>query len=78
MFNNKYAQPGIKCGRVVQLAINPGRRNIVRLLLKHGAKIGLPQPIWRQHKCCMIPREVYFRIIAGLKEVVEARTYSST
>lgn len=63
----EYTRPSLGCGRVVQLAMDLGRRDIARVLLENGADINLPQPTWRHHQCDMVPRDVFFRIIASLR-----------
>ncbi|KAH8808665.1 putative serine/threonine-protein kinase ypk [Xylogone sp. PMI_703] len=68
-YNRNY----VECGRPVQLAMELGHEDLVRLLLENGANIDLPQPVWwvqpawRRHNCKMIPREVYHQITARLR-----------
>ncbi|OBT70942.1 hypothetical protein VF21_09974 [Pseudogymnoascus sp. 05NY08] len=66
------------CGRVVQIAMELGHLEIVQLLLDGGVDIDLPQPVWpvRFHKCPLVPRSVYLRVIAGLEAAVVARKSS--
>jgi serum/glucocorticoid-regulated kinase 2 len=59
--------PSMYCGRVVQLAMDLGRRDMVRVLLEAGADIGMGQPVWKHHECMMMPMEDYFRILDGLR-----------
>ena len=59
----------MKCGRPIQLAMELGHENLVRLLLENGADISLAQPVWRYHDCKMIPREVYHQITARLRSI---------
>jgi serum/glucocorticoid-regulated kinase 2 len=54
------------CGRVIQLAMELGHQEMVHLLLDSGADIYLPQPVWRFHRCPMVPRIAHLRITAGL------------
>ncbi|KAH7346768.1 protein kinase [Rhexocercosporidium sp. MPI-PUGE-AT-0058] len=58
---------GMACGRVVQLAMELGKQEIVQLLLDSGADVELPQPVWRFHECLPVPRVVYLRVTAGLR-----------
>lgn len=64
----------LSCGRVVQLAMSLGHREIVQLLLAAGADINLAQPIWSGHTCEMIPRKEYLEITAGLRAAMAATT----
>ncbi|KAK7731089.1 Serine/threonine-protein kinase [Cytospora paraplurivora] len=64
---DEYSRPTTGCGRVVQLAMDLGHLDIVRLLIASGADISLEQPVWRLHECEMVPRDVYFKVIAGLR-----------
>lgn len=64
--------PSMACGRVIQLAMDLGHQDMVRLLLNSGADIGLAQPVWRYHECEMVPRDIYFKITAGLRAAAEA------
>ncbi|EHK27181.1 uncharacterized protein TRIVIDRAFT_34258 [Trichoderma virens Gv29-8] len=63
----------VRCGRVIQVAKELGRQDMVELFLEMGADIHLPQPTWQFHDCPMIPRAVYFRVTAGLRELEVAR-----
>lgn len=58
---------GMRCGRVVQLAIDLGWQHAVRLLLEYGADISLAQHTWRHHECAMVPRDGYFKIVSDLR-----------
>ncbi|KAH9211031.1 protein kinase, partial [Leptodontidium sp. 2 PMI_412] len=58
---------GMACGRVVQLAMELGKQEIVQQLLDSGADVELPQPVWRFHECRPVPRIVYLRVTAGLR-----------
>lgn len=69
----EYKSPSMRCGRVVQLAMDLGRYGVVQLLLEYGADIGLGQPDWRYHDCAMIPRDVYLKVVASLRAEVTAR-----
>lgn len=62
-----WTQMHVKCGRAIQLAMDLGNREIVELLLDHGAEINLAQPVWQFHQCNMIPRTVYLKITADLR-----------
>lgn len=70
--SSEYSPPfRLACGRVVQLAMSLGHGEIVRMLLRAGADVGLAQPNWRGHWCEMIPRREYLEITAGLKAAVD-------
>jgi serum/glucocorticoid-regulated kinase 2 len=72
----QYPQPtqiSISCGRVVQLAMDLGRQDIVHLLLDSGADINLKQPVWRFHECWPVQRAVYLKVTAGLRAAAAAR-----
>lgn len=69
----EFKRPSMRCGRVAQLAMDLGRQHVVQLLLEHGADISLAQHNWRHHECAMIPRDVYFKIVAGLRAEAMAR-----
>lgn len=60
------------CGRVIQLAMELGQREIVDLLLDSGADIGLQQPVWRFHECLAVPRALHLRVTAGLRAAAAA------
>jgi len=69
---------GFLCGRVVQLAMQLGHRDVVDALLEGGADIRLPSsewpvlrdfsPIKPKHFCPMVPRSMYLQVTAGLEE----------
>jgi serum/glucocorticoid-regulated kinase 2 len=59
----------MECGRPIQLAMELGHEDLVRLLLENGADIGLAQPVWRHHDCKMIPREIHHQITARLTSI---------
>jgi hypothetical protein len=44
---------------------------MVQLLLEYGADIGLTSPVWgaRGHKCWLVPRLMYHRVTAALREI---------
>lgn len=67
----------VTCGRVIQEAMELGHRDMVGLFLDSGADIHLPQPVWQFHDCPMIPRAVYLRVTARLREVEAARQLAS-
>ncbi|EAT81126.1 hypothetical protein HBI56_104630 [Parastagonospora nodorum] len=58
---------GFSCGRAVQLGMELGRFDIVRVLRSNGADIGLERPVWdvRDHRCEAVPREVWQRVVWG-------------
>ncbi|KAK8029847.1 hypothetical protein PG993_011138, partial [Apiospora rasikravindrae] len=70
-------------GRAVQLAMELGYAEMVHLLLDYGADIDLPQPSWEvpdgedrlpmEYTCCLVPRSLYLRVMAGLEQAVEKR-----
>jgi hypothetical protein len=55
----------------VSEAMDLGHGDMVRLLLDSGANTGLAQPAWRHHECVMAPRQIYFKVLAGLRANVE-------
>jgi serum/glucocorticoid-regulated kinase 2 len=61
---------GFVCGRVAQLAMQLGHRDVVDALLEGGADIWLPQTEGPgpAHFCPMVPRSIYLRVTAGLEE----------
>jgi serum/glucocorticoid-regulated kinase 2 len=59
----------MECGRPIQLAMELGHEDLVRLLLENGADIGLAQPVWRYHDCKMISREIHHQITARLRSI---------
>lgn len=60
----------IPCGRVIQIAMQLNRYEIVDLLLEYGANITLPQPIWLYHRCEGAPRNVYLKTTSGLRSAL--------
>ncbi|KAH7375525.1 ribosomal protein S6 kinase alpha-2 [Plectosphaerella cucumerina] len=58
------------CGRVAQLAMQLGHRDVVEALLQGGADIWLPHSEWSgpAHFCPMVPRSIYLQVTAGLEE----------
>ncbi|KAK8062507.1 protein kinase [Apiospora hydei] len=70
-------------GRAVQLAMELGHDEIVDLLLDYSVNIDLHQPVWEEpdgedrlrtgYSCCLMPRRVYLRVMAGLEQAVERR-----
>lgn len=70
---------GFVCGRPVQLAMELGHPEVVRLLLKEGgADIWAPRPVsgYDGHKCAVVPRDVYVRVTAELGEAAAAVRHS--
>lgn len=63
------------CGRAVQLAMALGRRDMVDVLLDHGAEPEWPQPVWGVpgHETEFVSRRVYQRVTAALRAVVAER-----
>ena len=68
-FSSWFDRIYMECGRPIQLAMELGHEDLVRLLLENGADIGLAQPVWRHHDCKMIPREVHHQITARLRSI---------
>ncbi|KAI1378603.1 hypothetical protein F4677DRAFT_411394 [Hypoxylon crocopeplum] len=68
------------CGRVVELAMELGHREIVQLLLVAGADIGLAQPTWSMpgHDCKLVPRAVHQRITTAAARKEKKRKKSSS
>ncbi|KAK3300430.1 kinase-like domain-containing protein [Chaetomium fimeti] len=61
------------CGRPVQLAMELGWEEVVKVLVREGgADVGLGRPVWDVlgHECKVVPRGVYLRVVRGLREVV--------
>lgn len=58
------------CGRAVQLAMELGHDEIVRLLIQSGADVRLPQPcrINQFHTCPPVARAVWLEVISRLEE----------
>ncbi|KAF7536603.1 hypothetical protein G7054_g4421 [Neopestalotiopsis clavispora] len=58
------------CGRAVQLAMELGHDEIVRLLIQSGADVRLPQPcrINQYHTCPPVARAVWLEVISRLEE----------
>jgi serum/glucocorticoid-regulated kinase 2 len=65
--HGRHLKTHMSCGRVVQVAMELQRQEIVDLLLESGADISLPQPVWPYHECPGTPRNVYLRIMSGLR-----------
>ncbi|KAE8383002.1 hypothetical protein BDV26DRAFT_288040 [Aspergillus bertholletiae] len=74
------------CGRVVQIAMEMGYSEVVRLLIDAGADINLPHSVWPSwqlwlreywplpgHVCQPISRAVYVKVGAGLEAAVAAK-----
>ncbi|KAI1350302.1 kinase-like protein [Xylaria sp. FL0043] len=62
---------GFVCGRPVQIAMELGHSEVVRVLLEEGgADIWAPHPVSRSsgHKCAVLAWEVYVRVTAELEE----------
>jgi hypothetical protein len=55
------------CGRVIQLAMELGQREMVDLLFDSGADIGLQQPVWRFHECLACAKGTSSQGYSGLK-----------
>ncbi|KAF6808857.1 hypothetical protein CPLU01_15604 [Colletotrichum plurivorum] len=66
---------GFACGRVVQLVMQLGHRDVVDALLEGGADIGPPHPEWpvSGHFCPLVPRSMYLKVAAGLEEAARTR-----
>lgn len=68
--------PRFSCRRVVQLAMELGYEDIVRLLIvNRGADVWRPHPIWNLpgHARPLVSRSVYLEVTAGLEaEAVDA------
>ncbi|KAI3329475.1 kinase-like protein [Ustulina deusta] len=63
------------CARPVQVAMELGHSEVVRVLLEEGgADIWAPRPVSRfiGHKCAVVPRDVYVRVTAELEEAAAA------
>ncbi|KAL7924303.1 protein kinase [Trichoderma austrokoningii] len=60
------------CGRVIQLAMELGRYETMKLLLAAGADIHLAQPVWRVpgHVCWQVTRIFYQSTMSKLTTVV--------
>lgn len=65
--DGKFERICIPCGRVIQVAMQLKRHEMVDLLLEFGADINLPQPVWIYHRCKGTPRNVYLEITSGLR-----------
>ncbi|KAI0868174.1 kinase-like protein [Hypoxylon argillaceum] len=66
---------GFSCARPVQVAMELGHSEVVRVLLEEGgADIWAPHPVSRfiGHKCTVVPRDVYVRVTAELEEATAA------
>ncbi|KAL2821915.1 hypothetical protein BJX63DRAFT_427277 [Aspergillus granulosus] len=63
------------CGRAVQIAMEMGFPEVVRVLVDAGADVDLAQPAWLvlDHVCQPVPRAAYLEIADGLKDVVAER-----
>lgn len=57
------------CGRVIQLAMEMGHTELVRVLVDAGADINLAHPDWcvLGHICQPVPRTVYLEVMDGIK-----------
>ncbi|KAH8805439.1 protein kinase [Xylogone sp. PMI_703] len=62
----------MSCERVIQVAMELQRLEIVDCLLEFGADINLPQPVRLYHECRGIPRNIY------LKNTSDLRTAAAT
>ncbi|TPX15882.1 uncharacterized protein E0L32_000216 [Thyridium curvatum] len=71
---------GTGCGRVVQLAMWLGYRDVVEALLAGGADIDLPHPEWRvpDHTCYLTCRSSYLQITAELEDAMRAVVQGTT
>lgn len=65
------SESAFKCGRVVQLAVNHHHEEMVQLLLDWGANAEMPMHVWQGHDCPPIPRSIYLKMIARLRQQVE-------
>ncbi|KAH8163781.1 hypothetical protein CIB48_g4457 [Xylaria polymorpha] len=66
---------GFGCARPVQVAMELGHSEVVRVLLEEGgADIWAPRPASRfiGHKCAVVPRNVYVQVTAELEEAAAA------
>ncbi|KAL7803585.1 kinase-like domain-containing protein [Trichoderma aethiopicum] len=63
-----------QCGRVIELAMELGRRETVKLLLAAGADLGVEKPVWRVpgHTCSEVSRAFYQSITAKLRAAEES------
>lgn len=63
------------CGRVVQLAMELGHDEIVRLLMESGADACLSQPVWdvQGHTCPLVPMAAWLEVTAGLEALRVSR-----
>ncbi|TFB04981.1 hypothetical protein CCMA1212_002673 [Trichoderma ghanense] len=62
------------CGRVIELAMELGRRETVKLLLAAGADLCVEKPVWRVpgHTCSEVSRAFYQSITARLRAAEES------
>ena len=74
-FSPRFNHMFMECGRPIQLAMELGHEDLVRLLLENGADIDLAQPVWRHHDCNMIPRVDYHRLTARLRSIAASVTH---
>ncbi|KAL4879536.1 kinase-like domain-containing protein [Aspergillus karnatakaensis] len=63
------------CGRAVQIAMEMGYHEVVRVLVDAGADVDLAQPVWcvPGHVCLPVPRAAYLEIVNGLMGVAKGR-----
>ncbi|PTB62986.1 hypothetical protein BBK36DRAFT_1093504, partial [Trichoderma citrinoviride] len=63
-----------RCGRVIELAMELGRRETVKLLLAAGADLCVEKPVWRVpgHTCSAVSRAFHQSLTAKLRVAEEA------
>ncbi|KAI1738394.1 hypothetical protein F4680DRAFT_450147 [Xylaria scruposa] len=66
------------CGRPVQVAMELGHSDVVKVLIEGSADIWVPHPVSRfpYHTTPVVPRDVYIRVTAELEEIATAISLS--
>ncbi|KAL7944576.1 protein kinase [Trichoderma barbatum] len=78
-YHDLYTEEGVKyvrfqCGRVIELAMELKRYEMIKLLLAAGADINVPQPVWLVpgHSCDEVPRGFHQSIMRSLRAAAAA------